>query len=760
MFALIRRSGRVLLHRLETRIPLSIFSFVVVCVVVVSLLRLIPALAHNSLSSNHTTSALQSGLAPADTAVTMYKNDTFRTGQNTHETILNTSNVNSGQFGKRDTYPVDGQVYGQPLFMPNVTIQGQSYDVVYVATEHDSVYAFDADQNAPVAPLWHTTFLKTGVTTAPSVDLYSINCCNVNPEVGITSTPVIDPTTGTIYVLAMTKEAGPTYVQRLHALDITTGQERPGSPVVIQGSVPGTGAGSVNGVVTFSAKAELQRCGLLLMNGVIYIAWASFGDSPPYHGWVMGYNASTLQQTALLNTTAYGSDGGIWQSGEALAADPSTGSIFFQTGNGTYDTSHPVMDGGDSMYRLSPQLQILDSFTPFNQFCMEQTDNDLGSGGTLLLPPQPGAHPSELIGGGKEGRLYVVDRTHMGGYTVIANPCSNQSLLTVDKVIQEPHLGIVVGGVFSTPVYWQGPSATYLYESGTADQIKAFPLVNGLIASHSSSKTPETLTFPGANLALSSNGSAAGSGILWALAKPGVLYAYDATNLGSELYNSNQAGTRDTLPSYLHFTVPTVANGRVYIGTDNSLVIFGELGYNNTGISNDSAPTTANFDGGGSSYSEQALTSVGLAPGAHFVFNGVTFTWPSSAPGTPDNYASHDTSIGVPSLSGATTLAFLGSASGGPSSCTVVITYTDNTTQTFTLTFSDWTLNAGKSKPAPGNSVAATMTYRNTPTGKQTRTVDIFYVEVALEAGKTAATVTLPTAANQGVLHIFAIGLK
>jgi len=754
------RSHRFPRRGAETLVIVGVSSALAVIALIAIVLQVFPALAATPGAAPYPPLIITRGLAAANTAVTTYKNDTFRTGQNTNETILNTSNVNSKQFGMRVTYGVDGQVYAQPLFMPNITINGKAHDVVYVATEHDSVYAFDADATSSVAPLWHHSFLSAGVTTAPSVDVYSINCCNVNPEIGITSTPVIDPSTGTIYVLAMTKEAGPTYVQRLHALDITTGQEQPGSPVTIRASVPGTGDGSVNGVVSFAAKHELQRGGLLLMNGVVYISWAGYGDSRPYHGWVMGYNATTLQQTAVLNDTANGNDGGIWQAGSGLAADPSADSIFFQTGNGTYDATTSVFEGGDTIYRVNDQLHLMDSFTPFNQICLANGDQDLGSGGALLLPPQAGAHPSELIGGGKEGRVYVVDRTSMGGFTSTPNPCANQSLTNVDNVVQELHVGTVVGGAFSTPAYWQGPSGAYVYEAGASDHVKAFPVTNGLLATTFSSESPEKLNNPGANVVISSNGTAAGSGIAWALSNPGILYAYDATNLGKELYNSNQNLARDRLPGYMHFTVPTVTNGEVFVGTGAHVVIYGLIPYNNIGISNDSATTSANFDGGGASYSEQALTGVGLAPGKTILSNGVKFVWPNIPAGSPDNYLCTGQTLIDTSQPNATTLAFLGSSSNGPSTGTGTITYTDNTTQTFTLTLSDWTLNGGKSQPSAGNSVVVTMSYRNTPGGKQSRKVDVFYVAVTLAAGKTVASVTLPGTTDKGQLHIFAIGFK
>jgi len=723
------------------------------------LIRAAPALA-NTQSRAPYPAMIQTGPASADFAMTTYKDDALRTGQDTEETVLTTKNVNVGQFGKRVSYGVDGQVYAQPLFMPDVIVNGRGHNVVYVATEHDSVYAFDADQTTGGAPLWHTSFLSSGVTTAPSADLYIINCCNVNPEVGITGTPVIDRGTNTLYVVAMTKEPGPTYVQRLHAIDIATGAERPGSPVTIKASVPGTGDGSSNGVVAFSGQHEFQRAALLLLNGVVYIPWASYGDSRPYHGWIIGYDAITLKQTAVFNDTANGKEGGIWMAGGGLAADPTNGSIYFQTGNGTYDTNTGVFDGGDTIYRLNGKLQIADTFTPFNQSCLANADFDLGSGDSLVLPPQPGATPSELIGGGKEGRVYVVDRTNMGGYTSISNPCSNQSLTNVDKVVQELRPGTVAGGVFSSPAYWHGPGGSYVYESGASDQIKAFPITNGLLASQPSSKSPETLPNPGANVMISSNGSTAGTAILWALVNHNGLYAYDATNLGTELYNSNQDPTRDGLTGYLHFTAPTVANGEVFVGTSTQLVIYGELGYNNIGISEDSAPTTANFDGGGASYSAEALAGVGVTPGASVVFDGVTFTWPDVPAGTVDNYLCAGQTLSASPPSGATTLAFLGSSSSGPSTGTGVITYTDHTTQSFTLTLSDWTLNGGTAPPSAGNSVVVTMTYRNTPTGKQSRTVDVFYVAFALTSGKTVASVTLPSTTDKGQLHVFAMGFK
>src|SRR6266516_3429531 len=380
------------------------------------------------------------GAALTTTAITTYKGNSLRTGQYPNETILTTSNVNVAQFGKHVLYPVDGYVYAQPLFMPNVTIAGKTHNVVFVATQHDSVYAFDADQMSTIPPLWHTSFIYPahGITTVSPSDIL---CNDIIPEVGITGTPMIDGSTSTLSVVAKTKEQGHV-VQRLHALDITTGKDRAGSPVLIQASVPGSGAGSSNGVVSFNPLRENQRSALLLLNGVVYIAWASHCDNDPYHGWVIGYNATTLQQVpgAVYNTSPNGTRAGIWQSGGGLAAE-SAGYIYFATGNGTFDVDSGGSDVGDSIVKLTTQngLHRVDYFTPFNQACLEAADADLGSGGILLLPTS-----SELICVGKEGRVYVVNGNNMGKYTPIANPCNKQNLTNVDKVLQELPPGTIV----------------------------------------------------------------------------------------------------------------------------------------------------------------------------------------------------------------------------------------------------------------------------------------------------------------------------
>jgi hypothetical protein len=535
-----------------------------------------------------------SGLTYA--AITTYKGNSLRTGQYPNETILTTSNVTVAQFGKRVTYPVDGYVYAQPLFMPNVTIAGGIHNVVFVATEHNSIYAFDADQMSAIPPLWHTSFIDPahGITTVSPSDIL---CNDIVPEVGITGTPVIDGSANTLYVVAKTKENGQV-VQRLHALDITTGSDRPGSPVLIQASVPGKGAGSSNGVVKFNPLRQGQRSALLLLNGVVYIAWASHCDNDPYHGWIIGYHTTTLQQVpaAVYNTSPNGTRAGIWQSGGGLAAE-SSGFIYFAAGNGTFDLNAGGHDAGDSIVKLSTQNHALfqvDYFTPFNQACLDAADADLGSGGVLLLPTT-----TELICIGKEGRVYVVNRNKMGQYTAIANPCRNQNLTNVDKVLQELPPETVVGGLFSTPAYWSTSTGEFVYTVGMRDHVKAFKLTNGLLSTPPHSQSSESFTYPGGNPVVSSNGPAAGTGILWTIDPKAILRAYDATNLAKELYNSGLNSSRDGLESYVKFSVPTVANGKVFVGTQNSLVIYGFLAavYNNVGTSDDSNPKSANYDG-------------------------------------------------------------------------------------------------------------------------------------------------------------------
>jgi hypothetical protein len=336
--------------------------------------------------------------------------DNLRSGANLNETVLTPANVTPATFGKLFSYPIDGLSFASPLYVPNVSIPGQGFhNVVYVATEHDSVYAFDAD-GLSGSPLWQVSFLGPGVTTVPCTDVGE--CGDIPNELGISGTPVIDAASGTLYVVAKTKE-GTRYVQRLHALDITTGAEKLGGPVELQGTVPGTGTGSQGGQLPFSALRENQRPALLLDNGTVYIAFGSHGDVQPYHGWVLAYTATTLQQTFAFCVTPDNEGAGIWQAGGGLAAD-AAGNVYFASGDGTFTADVGGIDYGDSVVKLSPTGIVQDYFTPYDQATLDQLNLDLCAGGVLLLPDQPGPHPHLLIGSGKNATVYVVDRDNMG----------------------------------------------------------------------------------------------------------------------------------------------------------------------------------------------------------------------------------------------------------------------------------------------------------------------------------------------------------
>ena len=506
-----------------------------------------------------------------------HHNDNGRTGQNLNETALTLVNVSHAQFGQKFSYQLDGIAYASPLYVSNVSIPGKgSHNVVYVATEHDSIYAFDADDGSSGAPLWQQSFINptAGVTTVPAAD--TGECCDIAPEIGITGTPVIDPDTGTLYVVAKTKEAsgGNThYVQRLHALDITTGAEKFGGPVVIQASGPGTGDGNDgNGHVLFDPLRENQHAGLLLNNGVVYIGFASHGDYGPYHGWVLGYDATTLQQVMAYNDTPNGSAGGIWQGSGGLAAD-SAGNIYFVTGNGTFDADTRGSDYGDSVEKISPSGSVLDFFTPHDQANLLAFDLDLGSSDALLLPDQNGAHPHLLVTAGKGGTVYLIDRDNMGHF----NPRDDSQIVqSLPNIFPNPLLSNV-GGNFSAAVYFNGS----VYFSPVGGTIQAFQLSSGLLSTAPTSQSLATYAFPGGALTISANGTT--DGILWAIERPdsttpGVLHAYKASDLTSELYNSNQAGVRDTfLDSAAKFNIPLVANGKVYVATVGHLIVYGLL---------------------------------------------------------------------------------------------------------------------------------------------------------------------------------------
>ena len=499
--------------------------------------------------------------AAAQVNVLTYRNDNARTGQNLNEPLLSPATVNQAQFGRRFLQPVDGGVHAQPLYMASVPMAGGAvHNVVLVVTEHDSVYAFDADNNlgANAAPLWQVSFINPSQGVVP-VPWQDVNCNVIYPELGIIGTPVIDPATYTVYLVAFTKETAADgsirYVHRLHALDMRSGQELPASPVEIQASVPGTGDGGTT--VVFVPESYKQRAALLLANGVVYTSWSSHCDLGLYHGWIIGYRADTLEQVAVYNDTPNGSSASFWGAGAGPASD-ANGNLFVVSANGTFDLNNSVPDLGDSVIKLSPTggLSVADYFTPFNQLYLADDDLDLGSSGALLLPPEAGsnAHPNLLVTAGKEGRVYLIDRDTMGGYNAASDASALQTVL-------------LAGGVFGPPAYFSGN----VYFSAANDQLKAFQIANAGMSTTPASSAPMTFPNPGSSPAVSANGGS--NGIVWAFELAdggGALHAFDAADLSTELY-------RGEVGNFLEFTVPTVADGKVYLGVYDYLEVYGLL---------------------------------------------------------------------------------------------------------------------------------------------------------------------------------------
>ena len=607
------------------------------------------------------------GTASAQTSVTTWHNDIGRTGQNLNETVLTTSNVNATQFGKLFSQTVDAQVYAQPLYLPNVTIAGQQHNVVFVATENDTVYAFDADNNggSNASPLWQASMLTaahgaaSGATAVPASELSS----DITPLVGITGTPVIDPSTNTLYVVSKSLEGG-NAVQRLHALDVTTGNEKFSGPVVITATVAGTGNGSSGGQLAFDPMWENQRPGLLLLNGIVYIAFGSHGDNGPWHGWILGYNAATLKQTGAYNATPNGVGAGFWMSGAGLAADqlnPSTqpyGRLFAATGNGDYTGATPYtnsLDYGDSILNLNlangaPTMQ--DEFTPSDQANMDGEDGDLGSGGTMVIPTQTtGSYPHLLVQVGKEGTLYLINRDSMGGYN------------SVDSVVQEIEWGVGQVGAWSSAAYWNGN----VYYWGRADNLKCFPLVNGQLSTNPT-ESSETYGFPGATPSISANGTT--QGIVWSIdseaytsSGSAVLQAHNASNCATTLYSSATNSSRDNPGGAVKFTVPTIANGKVYVGAMGQISVYGLLGA-----------------------TQQAATPV-INPGSETFTASVSVTITDSTPGATIYYTTNGSTpttsstvySGPITVSATETINAIANASGYLASQMATATYTDIT---------------------------------------------------------------------------------
>jgi hypothetical protein len=503
--------------------------------------------------------------------VVTYHYDNLRTGQNLKETILTPANVNSTKFGELGAFTVDGRVDAQPLYLSAVAMPSVgTKNVLYVATEHGSVYAFDADSvnGNTSAFLWKASMLGSGETSSDDR-----GCGQVTPEIGVTATPVIDRTRGAhgaIYVVAMSKDASGNYFHRLHALDLTTGAELFGGPMLVDATYPGTGDSSSNGSVVFEARQYKERPGLLQIGGTIYTTWSSHCDARPYTSWVMSYDANTLAQRSVLNLVPNGSEGGIWMAGTAPGADAS-GNIYFMVGNGDFDTTLNASgfpanaNCGQCYVRLSSgaPITLLDYFTPSNTVSESNGDVDLGSGGPLLLPDLVDGNGTTrhlAVGSGKDAIIYVVDRDNMGKFNSGA-----------DNIYQE--INGQIGGVFSKPSYFNNT----VYYGAVGDHLKAFPITSAKLSATPATQSSNSFAYPGTTPSISSNGTS--NGIVWAVenGSTGVLHAYNAANLTSELYNSNQAANNRDHFSDNKYVTPMVANGKVYVGTPNSVVVFGLL---------------------------------------------------------------------------------------------------------------------------------------------------------------------------------------
>jgi Immunoglobulin I-set domain/PQQ-like domain len=502
---------------------------------------------------------------PRGTDVTTYKNDLSRSGQNLSESALTLTSVASSTFGLLRTLPVDGKVDAQPLYLSQLSAAGGSFNTVFVATEQDSVYAFDSDSGAVI---WHVSLLGTGETPSDTR-----GCGQVVPTIGVTATPVIDRTAGahgTLYVVAMSIDAQSNFHQRLHALDLATGAELLNGPVDITATFPPTGTATSS----FDPKAYEERAALLLLNGTIYTSWTSHCDITPYGGWIIAYAGSSLARSGALNVAANSSGGpSIWMAGGGPAVD-SSGNIYLLTANGAFETTMDAngfpsgQDFGNSFLKISnvsAGLKVLDFFTMFNEVAESNIDQDLGSGGGMLLPDlkdSTSAVRHLMVGAGKDGNIYVVDRDSMGRF----NANTNQNYQTLS--------GVLPGGIWSTPAYFNGT----VYYGDMSGTLKAFAISSARLSATPQSQSATQFTYPGTAPSVSANGTA--NGIVWAHenANPGVLHAYDAANLAHEIYNSNQAaGNRDQFGAGNKYITPTVADGKVFVGTSNSVAVFGLL---------------------------------------------------------------------------------------------------------------------------------------------------------------------------------------
>src|SRR5579864_1992797 len=540
----------------------AMFAALSVCALAVA-----AALAQNPAAKSR--APRSTAAKPTLVVVATAQYDNARSGANLLETILTPQNVNASQFGRVASFLVDGDVYAQPLYVPEMEIPGKGlHNVLFVATEKDSVYAFDAEATS-ISPLWHVNFAETG--NISPVSARDVQCPFIQPDVGITSTPVIDVAGKTLYALARTKESpsGDNWVfrQKLHALDLATGAEKFSGPATIHASYQGEKSLFSKGVIEFDARRENQRAALLLASGNVFITWASSCDVGPYYGWVMAYDAHTLKQTGVLNVSPGAKESGIWQADAGPAAD-SKGNVYLITGNGKFTAASGGQDYGDSVLKiaLTPNgLAVRDYFTPADQEHLNDTDGDFGSGSPMLLTDQPAPHPHLLLAACKSAKLYELDRDQLGHFH---SGDDSNAVQVVPAGAQS----------FGAPAYWNGHVFYFLMN----DYLRDYALQNGRLSTQPVAKSTTNINDPGTP-AISADGNK--NGIVWILStkvwdgpdQPAILFAYAAANVAHELYNSTQNPSRDRAGKALRFTIPTVANGRVYVPAKREIDVYGLL---------------------------------------------------------------------------------------------------------------------------------------------------------------------------------------